>query len=231
MTTTPSPSRRAVSIESASRAASGSATGRPVSGSIGRPSASRRGASRGPPRGGRRSGRRRPRSCGACTCRALGASDRSYCSPSTRTRTKPCLRALLEDPVALGLAVLDERAEDEQAGSLGQLQDLVDDLLDGLALDLVAVGAVRVADAGEQQPEVVVDLGDGADGRARVPTGALLVDRDGRATGRRSGRRRASPSGPGTAARRRSGSRRSGAGPRRRSCRTRGWTCRSRTAR
>jgi hypothetical protein len=36
------------------------------------------------------------------------------------------------------------------------------------------------ADAGEQQPQVVVDLGDGADGRAGVPGGALLIDGDGR---------------------------------------------------
>ena len=49
----------------------------------------------------------------------------------------------VEDPIALGLAVLDERAEDEQAGALGQGQDLVDDLLDALALDRVAVRAVR----------------------------------------------------------------------------------------
>ena len=44
----------------------------------------------------------------------------------------------------------------------------------------MAVGAVRDADPGEQQPDVVVDLGDGADGGARVARGALLVDRDGR---------------------------------------------------
>ena len=36
----------------------------------------------------------------------------------------------VEDPVALGLAVLDQRAEDEQAGALGQREHLVDDLLD-----------------------------------------------------------------------------------------------------
>ena len=86
----------------------------------------------------------------------------------------------LEDPVALGLAVLHERAEDDEPGPLGQGEDLVDDLLDRLALDLVAVRAVRVADAREEQPEMVVDLGDGPDGRARVARGALLVDRDGR---------------------------------------------------
>ena len=84
----------------------------------------------------------------------------------------------VEDAVALGLAVLDQRAEDEQARPLRQGEDLVDDLLDALALDRVAVGAVRDADAGEQQAQVVVDLGDGADGRARVARRALLVDRD-----------------------------------------------------
>src|SRR5690606_18826636 len=43
------------------------------------------------------------------------------------------------------------------------------------------VRAARAADAGEQQAQVVVDLGDGADGRARIVRGGLLFDRDGRA--------------------------------------------------
>ena len=48
-----------------------------------------------------------------------------------------------------------------------------------LALDRVAVvGQCGMADPGEQQAEVVVDLGDGADGRSRVARRALLVDRD-----------------------------------------------------
>src|SRR5699024_1406731 len=38
--------------------------------------------------------------------------------------------------------------------------------------------AVLDAGAGEQQAQVVVDLGDRADGRARVAVGGLLVDRD-----------------------------------------------------
>ena len=129
----------------------------------------------------RRSGRRRPRSCGACTCRGSVVSDRSSCSPSTRTRTKPCLRAASKIAVALGLAVLHERAEDEEARLRRQAEDLVDDLLDRLALDLAAAGrAVRVADPGEQEPQVVVDLGDRPDGGPRVAAGALLVDGDGR---------------------------------------------------
>ena len=43
-----------------------------------------------------------------------------------------------------------------------------------------ALRAVRLADPGEQQPQVVVDLGDGADRRPRVAARRLLVDRDGR---------------------------------------------------
>jgi hypothetical protein len=40
------------------------------------------------------------------------------------------------------------------------------------------VRAIRIADAREQQAQVVVDLGDRADGRARVVAGRLLLDRD-----------------------------------------------------
>jgi hypothetical protein len=38
--------------------------------------------------------------------------------------------------------------------------------------------AVRRAGAGVEQAQVVVDFGDGADGRARVVAGGLLLDRD-----------------------------------------------------
>ena len=56
---------------------------------------------------------------------------------------------------------------------------LVDDLLGRLGVDRApAVRAVRVADPRPQQAQVVVDLGDGADRRARVARGRLLVDRD-----------------------------------------------------
>src|SRR5207253_2159764 len=57
----------------------------------------------------------------------------------------------LEDPIALGLAVLDQRAEHEESRLLREREDLVDDLLDRLALDLVAVRAMGMADPGEQQ--------------------------------------------------------------------------------
>ncbi len=40
------------------------------------------------------------------------------------------------------------------------------------------VGTVRSSGAGVQKPEVIVDLGDGADGRSRVVSGTFLFDRD-----------------------------------------------------
>ena len=43
---------------------------------------------------------------------------------------------------------------------------------------LAALRAVSLADAGEQHAQVVVDLGDRADGRTRVAAGRFLRDRD-----------------------------------------------------
>ena len=60
-----------------------------------------------------------------------------------------------------------------------QFEQLVHDLLRGLLGDgFAADGAVRTAHAGPQQAHVVVDLGDGAHGGARVLAGGLLVDGD-----------------------------------------------------
>ncbi len=68
-----------------------------------------------------------------------------------------------------------------EARALGELEDAIDDLLGRLAGDhRTVVGTVRHADAGEQQAQVVVDLGDRPDGGAGIARGALLVDRDGR---------------------------------------------------
>ena len=59
-----------------------------------------------------------------------------------------------------------------------KLEHPVHDLLRGLPGDRAAAHrAVRLAHPGEQQPQVVVDLGDRADGRPRVAAGGLLVDR------------------------------------------------------
>ena len=79
----------------------------------------------------------------------------------------------------LALAPADDRREDLEARALGQRQHLVDDLLRRLAGDRAAAArAVRLPRPRPEQAQVVVDLGDRPDGRAGVPAGRLLVDRD-----------------------------------------------------
>ena len=78
----------------------------------------------------------------------------------------------------LALAGADHRGQDEETGALGHREDLVDDLLRGLAGDPFPTNrTVRGARAGVEQPQVVIHLGDSADGGARVAVGRLLVDR------------------------------------------------------
>ncbi len=79
----------------------------------------------------------------------------------------------------LALAALDEWGEQIQPRAFSQRHDAVDHLRDGLALDRQTGGRrVRDADARKQQAHVVVDLGDGADGRARIAAGGFLLDGD-----------------------------------------------------
>ena len=78
----------------------------------------------------------------------------------------------------LALAAADDGRQHLEPASVLQRQDAVDDLLRCLPLDRGAAGgAVRASGAGVEQPQVVVDLGDRADGRARVLRRGLLVDR------------------------------------------------------
>jgi hypothetical protein len=77
------------------------------------------------------------------------------------------------------LAVADHGREQHQALVLGQGQHLVDHLAHGAGLQRQVVGrAARRADAGEQQAQVIVNLGNRADGGARVMRSRLLLDRD-----------------------------------------------------
>ena len=76
---------------------------------------------------------------------------------------------LLEDVLVLALAVAHDGRVDGELRSLGELEDLVDDRLLALAGDrLAADRAVRPPDPRVEEAQVVVDLGDRADGRARV---------------------------------------------------------------
>ena len=79
------------------------------------------------------------------------------------------------------LAAAHHRREQIKPRAFGQRDHAVDHLADRLALDRQAGGRrIGNADARPQKPHVVVDLGDGADRRARIFRGRLLLDRDGR---------------------------------------------------
>src|SRR6185437_5581663 len=81
----------------------------------------------------------------------------------------------------LALATTNQRREYLEPGALVEFENPVDDLLRGLPGDGPTTNrAVRMPDAGVQQPQVVVDLGDGADRRSWVAVRRLLVDGDGR---------------------------------------------------
>ena len=87
-------------------------------------------------------------------------------------------RQLLDDALPLGG---DQRRCDERFRSLAEREDVLGHVVDVVALHLAArYGREGAADAGEEQFEVVVDLGGGADRRTRVARVDLLLDGDGR---------------------------------------------------
>ena len=90
------------------------------------------------------------------------------------------LRAQFVEQVDLfALAAHHQRREDHQLGVFRQRQDVIHHLRNALGgKHDVVLGAVRVADAGIQQAQVIVDFGDRADGRARVVAGGFLLDGD-----------------------------------------------------
>ena len=80
--------------------------------------------------------------------------------------------------VGLVVAALDRRHHVDLR-PLGQVQHLLDDLVGRLRADRdVALRAVRLPQPGEEDAQVIVDLGDGADRRPRALAGRLLLDAD-----------------------------------------------------
>ncbi len=159
------------------------------------------------------------------------SSASSTSSPSTRTRTKPSWRRSSQLLAELALTAAHDGREHQKrvpSGSAGPGRPSA-----GWSgpRSRCRTRAVRPADARVQQPQVVVDLGDGADGGARVVGRSTSARSRSPARGPRSSRRPASPSARGTGARRPRATRRSGAGPRRRWCRRRARTCPTRTGR
>ena len=110
---------------------------------------------------------------------SAGASAISWNWPSIFTPLEAALHEFGDLLAVLALAAADDRREQIEPRALGQREHAVDHLADRLALDRQA-GRRRIgnADARPQQAHVVVDFGDGADGRARVLRGRLLLDRD-----------------------------------------------------
>ena len=102
-----------------------------------------------------------------------------WVSPSMRARTKPFFARSCSSFSYSPLRPWTTGASTWNRVPSGSSSDLVDDLLGRLAADrAAALRAVRMSDPRVQHPEVVVDLGDRPDGRAGVPGGRLLVDRD-----------------------------------------------------
>ena len=160
------------------------------------------------------------------------SSSRRRSSPSTFTRVKPSARSSSKSLPYSPLRPRTIGARTMKLVPSGERHHLVHDLLGGLRGDrLAAVVAVRMPDPGPQEAQVVVDLGD----RARPSSAGCARWSSGRSRwpvrAPRSSPRPACPSGRGTGARRPTATPRSAAGPRRRSCRTQGSTCRSPTAR
>ena len=82
--------------------------------------------------------------------------------------------------LVLALLPAHDLCHDEQLRALGQREDTVDHLVDGLLRDgLAALGAMRPPGPREEQAQIVVDLRYRADRRARIVARRLLVDGDG----------------------------------------------------
>ena len=108
------------------------------------------------------------------------SSARSRSSPSMRARTKPGLAQLDQLLAELALPAAHDRRQDVHAAcarAASRTRSTICCTVCGRDR-LAALPAVRRADAGEEQAQVVVDLGDGADRRARVLAGRLLLDGD-----------------------------------------------------
>ena len=86
---------------------------------------------------------------------------------------------LVKDLAVLALFPSHELRHDEQLRPLGQNFNLIHHLIDALLCDgLAAARAVRTPHARIEQAQVVVDLRDRADRRARIVACGLLIDRN-----------------------------------------------------
>jgi len=109
---------------------------------------------------------------------ALGQVDRLAVDAGARG---PVGQRLPEHLHMGALAVVDDRRQELHARACGEGGDLVGNLLRALRLDgSAALRAVGHADARVEHAQVIEDLGDRADSRARVMAERLLLNGDGR---------------------------------------------------
>ena len=93
---------------------------------------------------------------------------------------EPLRPQFLEEIRLLALSPDDERCEHHQPRVRGQGQHVIDHLRHALGRERDAVvRTMRISDPGEEESQVIVDLGDRADRRARVVACRFLLDRDG----------------------------------------------------
>ena len=72
-------------------------------------------------------------------------------------------RQLAEDVQVFSFAIADDGCQQVDPGAFRQAQDMIYHLADRLRFQFDAMcRTVRFADPGKQQPQVIVDLGDGA---------------------------------------------------------------------
>jgi hypothetical protein len=108
---------------------------------------------------------------------SVGGSSSSWNCAVDLDALEALLAQFQEFLAVFALAVAHDGGEQIGARALRHRHHAVDHVLHLLRLDRQAGGgAVGGADAGEQQPHVVVDFGHRADGRARVLRGGLLLD-------------------------------------------------------
>ena len=89
------------------------------------------------------------------------------------------VQQVVEQVAVLALLLLNQRGQDAAPSSRRQSANRLDDLLGRLGLDLAAAtGTTWPTEPGEQDTEIVLDLGDGSHGAPRVPASRLLLDRD-----------------------------------------------------
>ena len=89
------------------------------------------------------------------------------------------LSGVFKDLLILAFFTPDHRGEDLDTGTLGECDDLINDLINGLLTDLFAADrTVGSAHPCPEKTKIVIDLGDSSDGGAGVFTGGFLVDGD-----------------------------------------------------